>query len=521
MPELVTDLRLESATLWMKRLSVRGKNDRARELGYHLQAMADQIYESNPKRYALAYADYQLWHGQVIMYSYISSEALRVYQRGSDVIEQHYAIEAREVQRRQANLDEFAAWRLCLVLGRLYNNQGYTHWMYDGKFTLAVREFQRAINLFRDANLLEELANSSDNMGRVYVALGQEFRAIELIRSGLGLRHKMDLIYREALSNTSLALALSRFDRMSQAEQAADDALRKYRMAGVERGIGLGLLSRGEVYRLIADNWREAGLSDADAARYAERAETDLREALRIFTSQVKEPIREVQARNAMGCFYRTRLLLLEHSDKPTPQNTKDLVFNQGRINFQEAIKVAHANGYLLEELDSVQDLAVLYFRAKRYADAEARQAEMLQRIPGPYKLQPGNDRLSEVGEVERIDAFYRLMGQVEQLFGAIAFDHGLVPDSKVYPRARLTTGPDQVEAMLHYLLGVMYFNRFSKESFVHRQVYARIHKRFQECAPDTVHEIRDGVPRWIEQYGLPEGLVTDLLQDVFGLFDF
>jgi hypothetical protein len=521
MPQLVTDLRLESATLWMKRLSVRGKNDRARELGYHLQPMADQIYASNPERYALAYADYQLWHGQVIMYSSTGSEALSAYERGINVIEQHYAAEARDPQRRQTALDEFAAWRLCLVLGRLNNNVGYTHWMYDGKFTLAVHAFQRAINLFRDANLSEELANSSDNMGRVYVALGQEFRAIQLIRNGLNLRHKMDLVYREALSNTSLALALSRFDRMAQAEQAADDALMKYRMAGVERGIGLGLLSRGEVYRLIADNWREAGLSDVDAARYAERTETDLREALRIFTSLVKEPIREVQARNAMGCFYRTRLLLLEHSDKPTPQNAKDLVFNQGRINFQEAIKVAKANGYLLEELDSEQDLAVLYFRAKCYADAEDRQVEMLKKIPPSYKLQPGNDRLPEVLATERIDAFYRLMGQVEQLFGAIAFDHGFTPASKVYPRARLMAGPDQVEAMLHYLLGVMYFNRFSKESFVHRQVYARIHKRFQECTPDTVREIRSHVPRWIEQHGLPEGLVTDLLQDVFGLFDF
>ena len=55
----------------------------------------------------------------------------------------------------------------------------------------------------------------------------------------------------------------------------------------------------------------------------------------------------------------------------------------------------------------------------------------------------------------------------------------------------------------------------------MHRQVYARIHKRFQECAPDTVREIMTCVPRWIEQYDLPEGLVVDLLRDVFGLFDF
>lgn len=521
MPELFVDYWLDSATLWVKRLSIRGKNDLAAKLGQQLQRQVDDLFAAEVSRYTLAYADYLLWYGQAVMYSYRSAEAMELYERILRVLEDIYPREMRDSALREKNLGEFLAWRMSLILGRLYNNMGYTHWMYEGKFSRAVREFQRAINLFRDALIDEELANSSDNMGRVYINLGYEFRAIQLIRAGLSLRQKLGLVYREALSYNSLAIALSRFDHTQQALQAAEEALRKFRQAGVDRGIGLGLLTHGEVCRVIADGWREADLPIAEAERYAEQAETDLRDALRIFTGPVKEPIREVQARNAMACCYRTKLLILEHQDKPAAPAAKEMTFTQGRINFQQAIRAATDNHYLLDELDSLQDMAVLFFRANRYAEAETYLAEVARKVPEDYRLTP-HHLLAKIDESERVDAYYKLMGQVEMLTGAIAAEHGLTPDTSLYPRARTTPGKDPIEAMLHYLLGVLYFSYYSDETFVHRQVYARIHKRYQEISPDLVRSITlTHVPQWKEVYKLPTELVDNLLLDVFGQYEY
>lgn len=521
MPELFSDYRLDSVTLWVKRLSVRGKNDQAAKLGQQLQPRVEGLFAAKVSRYALAFAEYLLWYGQAIMYSYHSVEAMARYERALKVLEATYPREMRDSALRAANLGEFPAWRMTLILGRIYNNMGYTHWMYEGKFSRAVREFQRAINLFRDAVIEEELANSSDNMGRVYINLGYEFRAIQLIRAGLNLRQKLGLVYREALSYNSLAIALSRFDHTPQALQAAEEALRKYRQAGVDRGIGLGLLTHGEVCRVIADSWRETELPIAEAERYAEQAETDLRDALRIFTGPVKEPIREVQARNAMACCYRTKLLILEHLDKPPAPAAKEMTFTQGRINFQQAIRAAADNHYLLDELDSLQDMAVLFFRARRYSEAETYLAEVVRKVPEDYRLTPEH-LLEKIDDSERVDAYYKLMGQVEMLTGAIAAEHGLSADTKLYPRARTTPGKDPIEAMLHYLLGVMYFSYYSDETFVHRQVYARIHKRYQEISPDLVRSItQTHVPQWKAQYKLPGDLVDNLLLDVFGQYEY
>jgi tetratricopeptide (TPR) repeat protein len=517
MPDLPANFELDSATLWMRRLSIRGQNDRTCAVGDKLLELAERRYAEAPAKYALAYADFLLWYGQGVMYSYRSSVALERYQRALDTLTLHFKEELRD-GRERASLGEFGAWRLISIAGRLYNNIGYTLWVYDGKFSRAVREFQHAINLFQEADIPEEWANSSDNMGRVYASLGYEFRAIQLIKVGLEIRHDLGLLYREALSHNSLAVALAKFARFPQAVNSAELALNQFRRVGVERGIGLGLLTHGEVYRQMADTYRETDRGLEQAFKDIDLAESDLRDALRKF-SAVKEPIREVQTRNALACCYRTRLLLLKHSGPaPMPANVS-LVFSQGRILFQQAIRQAEAQGYLRNQLRAMQDLAVHFYRAEQYADAEKYLLEVWRQIPDQYKIRPGEE-LPKVPEADRVDAFYRLLGQVEQLLGAIAFANGFKPNSEVSPRARLTTGPDSVEAMLHYLLGVTYFSRYSDRSFVHRQAYGRIHARFKNCTPDNIREILEVyLPQWLDEYGLPKELVFDLLADVFGTY--
>ncbi|MGC8947202.1 MAG: hypothetical protein ACP5N6_13715 [Anaerolineae bacterium] len=512
-PEFFDDFRLDSAIHWVNRYTMRGKLDLARNIGERALAVAEEMYQADPGRYALPMAELLLWYGQAVMYGYEIPRAMEMYNRAIALIQETSSPVDQTIDR----LDPFERWRLCLVLGRAYNNLGYTRWMYLGQYRQAIHDFRQAVRFFRRADLEEELANSNDNMGRVQALLGQEFQSLQLIRNGMEIRRRLGLTYREALSANSLAQALLRFGQIEPALRAVEDALSRFRRAEVERGIGLGTLTRGMIYRNMADMWRELEIPLSEALRYTDLAETDLKEAHRIFSASVREPIREVQACNELACCYRARHWLLVY--KVASLAEQGMALSQGRTWFRRAIEAARRYGYFVEELDSLQDLAVLLTRAGEYDEAGRRLDEIRAKIPADYSICPGTG-LAEVPEAERVDAYYKLMGQVELLAGAIAFERGRLEAKRRGESGEIPTREAFLEAALSYLLSVYYFNTYSGEAFANRLTYARIYRRFQVCPPDLVQEItQEHLPKWIQEYCLPEELARGLFLDVFGLF--
>ena len=516
MPELFDDFHLDSATLWIKRYTIRGKTQQAEQIGARVLTWAERLFQDNPERYRLTFAEFLLWYAQTVMYGYEIDKALELYRRVLDLFSELYSDAALE--EMQTKLSDFERWRSSLVLGRTYNNLGYTHWMYIGQYHLALREFQKAIRLFRITDLGEELANTNDNMGRVHARLGGEFQATMLIKKGLEIRETLGLTYREALSHASLALVLIRFGRATQALKAIETALIHFRRTEVQRGIGLGLLTRGMIYRSMAEMRQEMSISNPEALHYTDLAESDLKDAVRLFSESVHEPIREVQARNEMACCYRVRYLLLLHSDAKEAEQEMALI--QGRMYFRQAIELSQEHEYPIEELDSMQDLAVLFTRAGQYADAKRYLDEIRRKIPDQYVAQPGSG-MAVITESERVDAYYKLLGQVELLEGAIVYEEGKqqardegLPGDQPTQKAWLDTAQ-------HYLLAVSYFNQYATEPFVRGLTFSRIYKRFEDCDPTLVREITQlHMPQWVEEYDLPDELVRSLFRDVFGLFD-
>jgi tetratricopeptide (TPR) repeat protein len=523
MPEIFDDFRLDSAILWMKRYMIRGKTEQAVHLGEQELAWVESLFQQRPVQYRLAFAEYLLWYGQAMMYGYEIDQALAYYQRVTDLLSVLYTDVS--IEEILTNLNDFERWRLTLVLGRTYNNRGYAHWMYKGQHHLALQEFQQAVRFFRITglditSLEEELANSDDNMGRDHAVLGNEFQAIQLIKKGLEIRKSLELMYRVALSTNSLALALTRFGRVEQALKTIETALIHFRRTEVSRGIGLGLLTRGMIYRNMAEMHEELGISVEEALRYTNLAETDLKDAVRYFSDLVNEPIREVQARNEMACCYRARYLFLHQSG--ATKNEQDMALIQGRAYFRQAIELAHKRNYNIEEMDSMQDLAVLLTRAGQYDDAERYLNLIRSKIPEQYVIQSGRG-LMEIPVAERVDAYYKLLGQVDLLEGAISYERGV---QQARDRIMSDEKPEQptreawLETARHYLFAVSYFNHYATEAFVRGITFARIYKRFESCDPALVHDITQKyMPRWVEEYQLSEELFGSLLRDVFGLF--
>ena len=519
MPELPDLYEIDSATLWIKRFTVRGKQDLAEKIGRTLLPQVRQACHDNPTLFRLTAADFLLWFGQALMYGPNVQEAVKIYEEAIDLLAA-VGVHAETEGGPAGELENLASWRTSLVLGRLHNNLGYTYWMNFGQYNRAILEFQLAIGLFRLRDLPEEHANSNDNLGRVYALQGRRFQAIQLIENGLEIRKELGLSYREALSANSLALALARFGEFDLALRAANDALAQFGRVGVKRGIGLGLLCRGMIYRSLAENWLDNSLPLDEGIKYADLAETDLREAWSIFVGAVSEPIRLAQALNELACCYRARYQLV--SLKGDAEAVRKATLAQGRIRFLQAIKQANESGFLIEELDSMQDLAVLFFRAKNFAEAQQYLDKTRQKIAATYPghiIQPGVEQIDLDASI-CVDVCYKLMGQVELLEGTIVYESGREKAQAINPAAKLPEKPDLLAAAEHFLLAVSYFNRYSGEDYARRLTYRRIYRRFKGCDPSLIEEILDVyLPNWVKRYDLPEELVRSYFLDVFGLF--
>lgn len=521
MPTVFNDFKIDSGTLWMRRTMLRGKTDLARKIGESILALVQESCRQDQDHCALGAADFYLWYGQVLMYGYDIGEAQACYRRaqelGSPLLEQlNKAADSGDLAK------DFKNWRVSMVMGRNANNWAYTYFTYRGRYSLALRELEDAIRLFRIGNIDEELANSSDNLGRVHALLGHELEAIEWILNGLELRSEREMIYREALTYTTMAQILPRFGRFEEAMRNVEEALVRFSRVNVARGQGLGFLGRGQVYRAIAEQGVERGEHGKDAIRYLDFAEKDLRDALFIFTSRVHEPIREIQVRNELGCCYRARHWILVNAEKRRAADI-DFAFNQSSQYLHKASDLAKEKGYRIDWLDSLQDQAVLFHRAKKNNEARALLENVRSEIADNHKIQLG-EGLPELDVEQRIDAYYKLMGQVELLQGGIIYQEAIdsVKSQNLTTKQILKLLPKQVllETTEHYLLAVAYFTRFSSEDYTHRQTYSRILRRFKHCSPELMREInRSYLPDLQTKYGLTDSLISSLKR-VFAMLE-
>jgi hypothetical protein len=241
-----------------------------------------------------------------------------------------------------------------------------------------------------------------------------------------------------------------------------------------------------------------------------------LQEAMKIFTSMVQEPFLQVQAYNEMACCYRAKYPLLIQTN--ASKHEMDFTLDQAVLYFERAINSAREQGYFVEELDSLQDLAVIYFRARNIIKASSILDEVEGKIfesAPQYRIVAGS-RLPKPSEKDT-DAFFKILGQVQMLRGAI---ERIKIDT---PVASLPGYTKQlwINVAQHYVFAIVYFNMFSGEKFVQSHIYARMHLRFKDCNAVLSREIVEQyIPRWIKEFRLPKEILSKSFEDVFGLFE-
>jgi tetratricopeptide (TPR) repeat protein len=503
-PDMLQQFTIDSAMLWVRRLSFRGLHERAIQIANSVD-WVKWIYEENPKLYRLAYADFQLWTGQALMYSGNAQKATELYQDNIKVLEDY---KLDDVKQNNEKLSELVLQRITHVKGRTLNNLGYTYWMYFGKYKPALTKLAQALEYFQAADLAEEEANTKDNMGRIRAQLWHEPAARLLIEDGLRIREEKQMVYRTALSRISLANMQHRFRYFPLAIESATKAMETFESLEGQRGIGLAHLTFAMIYRSMAESWQEQSINNETAIKYVQGAIDELNLAARIFKEIVQEKIRYVYALNEMGSCYRAMYMLSVHS-KASDERKRE-IFEEGVSYYSDAIRIARENNYFVEELDSKQDLAVLYTRAKKHKEAFEQLKQIRDFIPRDYQIQSGKG-LENFPEADVIDAYYKLMGQVEMLAAAIIFNKAQADDltpSKIAV----------VDAMEHYVLAVAYYFRYSGiSSNTYVMTTERIYKRLHDINRDIISEIKQThLPSWIKKYNIPTEWVTPLFIDIF-----
>jgi tetratricopeptide (TPR) repeat protein len=504
---LKQDFQMDSTLHWIKRYSIRGRHEKALEIA-RKASWVEKNFKADRERYFATYAELRLWLGQSTMYAGKPVEALTVYNQIIEDLGKGYTPEAVQQKKDNGKLSPEDFNRICQVAGRIFNNRGYLYWMYFGMYWAAQEELFKAIDYFNLVTQLEEKANAQDNIGRVFAILGFDFQAFEAIGQGLDLRLKAGSPYREALSRNSLAIAYAQFDNVPQALMEVNGALEIFERIEIERGKALALITRGLAHRKQAELWRELRLSVEDAMELVQKAEDDLLAALAIFQEIVQEPIRDVNIYNEIGCCYRTRVMLRK-PEKNSDEFQKAL--ERGKRYFKLATEMSKELGFFIEYLDNLQDRAVLYFRAGELEKTTQDLETIRNLIPLSHKIKQG-DGLATLEKTSRVDAHYKIMGQVELLAGGLVYDTAIQFQEK----------PDKdvvLEMLDHYVLAVAYFFVFSGKAFTNRQTNNRIYSRLKNCSREFLVELRDKhIPEIIKKYALPEETVSSQFDEVFSL---
>ena len=504
MPDLWDQFSIDSAMMWVRRLSFRAQHAEAIHVAEQAN-WAEEIFRKNPSKYCLSYSELKIWQAQSLMYLGRVKEAARIYQENLARLE-NYTLE--DLQAKKDEFSEFDLKRICFIKGRTLNNLGYTSWMYFGKYNAALTQLLQAIEYFKEAGLTEEEATSLDNIGRIHAVLWHQPAAHRKIREGLAKREGEGekARYRLALSLISLASIQHRFGNSQLALENVNKAYDIFNTMVVKRGLGLAHLTRAMINRSVAEAWRDNGLSLEQAVKNTESAIKDLASAIRIFRESVQETIRYVFALNEMGSCYRCLYMLRVAGNAGDEE--KLTILSDGVDYYNQAITNAHKYEYFADELDSRQDLAVLYARAHQYKRASSELDTTDNMISSAYKITPGSG-LDELPETDTVDVYYKLMGQIELLRGAMIFDQ---MDGQIAPME------DVLKATEHYALGVAYYYRFSGiSSNTYISAVDRIYRRLEQCDRSVNAAIKNVyLKEWIEKYKIPAEWVQPLFDEIF-----
>lgn len=517
-PTVAADLSLaevdrDSAVRWVKRYHARGQYQRALEVGrtlFHSQAptlcwdkVDDPIYKAG---LLVEWAMAAILNGQP------EPESLPKLEQALELLPDERTYDPRQAVHRSR------------IIGRAYTHIGYLH-RTRGRYDKALACYLRALPYFGKEALPVERAGTLTNLAYLQALLERVNPARDHINEALEIRRELGRDHPIALSQNTLGIIFTMQDRPDKGVRECRQALEICRRLGEWRGIGLTHIALGYSLRKLADQWKSGECNSTEAAAFLSEGVEHLEEAVRIFSVQTPEPLREWEACNELGSLFCDWGWLVRKGDQRPPairQREAFEIYRRSDQWQQRALALARKQNLSFQIADSLDDLAQVHNdlsvllremgdeagskAARDQGDAELK--EIHASIPDEFYLKPGR-RASTDPEESRIH--WRTLGKLALQRSTRLFEDlqaHVVPDSGREAALR--------EATREMLLAAIYFKYYQHNSYAYDYTPVRLARRLK--ALGVSFSWADKVLREFEAEYNQLDLVRETLSDYLGI---
>ena len=450
-------------------------------------------YDTSRPYFQVVAALVDVYYGQALIYT-------SRYEPAREILSQAIAkIGSVDID---GGLDDLTDWRRRLAIGRAHNNLGYIDRMKRRHYKRALQELQQALPYLREVDLLEEYANTLDNMGGVYTMLYNRNRAESLLHEALTIRRALRREARIALSLDSCSRFHLRFADPHTALLMAQQELDISTKLKPRRPAGLAHISLGRSLRRLGT--LATTYSSDECLRYLDQAIQHLTEAMHIFATDVDEPVRLIEIYNELGCAYRDRAALRRRDGAMAARPDPDV---RWAITYLENAIRAAQDTHRVMYVDSCHDLAQTCLRDGDLHNASLWLDRARAAIPDGYKLSRRQAAPDLAGQ-DYVEEWWCQMGKIELLCGHFALERPQPSFQQAY-----------AEAIAHYAFAMAQFRSYSDQVITSRRILPQIYSQVRHGRVDNVQYALDQVLPDVEHktgVALPE--LRELLEQALEL---
>ena len=382
-----------------------------------------------------------------------------IYQSGNENFNQaqkklNYAIQQIEKALKSPHKLAVSVWRLYAVLGFAYRVRGYL-FRVKGLMANATEDYRHAAALFRQTNLLIELATTLNDRGFAMAEQGYWADARSIVEDALDLRRHLGPRVPVALSLSTLARIDLQDGRYADAIKHAESALALFTALGDERRAGLAYTGLAEAQRRFSGE-----LTDPDEkVKFLHEAREYARRANSIF-EKVGEQYRQVEALIEEGCAARDWVKV--RIDNPSGRDDVERLIKESEDSLRKAAKLA-GTAVLYRKIDALVDLAWLGFYTRHNELLRTAEKEALESTPPEYLI----DKKTGKALIKSESAKSLIWPQIGKLFvlrGHSAFQEYYGQESSSTQKYRQEREKELEIATENYCLGLQYSSFYSQD---------------------------------------------------------
>ncbi len=318
---------------------------------------------------------------------------------------------------------DFVIWRGKAILAFALRVRGY---LRDnlGRLDEAIADYRRSVKLWREVNLLMELATTTKDLAFNLARIGRYPEAEDLARNALEIYQRLGAPGQVALSFSSLAMIYIEERHYQDARKMARRALNINQCIHFTRGLGLAYLALSEATRRYVAT--TPLLSDDEKIQHIQQAESFAREA-REHLEKANDRWYQIKALIEIGCVIRDKVKYCCPKPRPDDCDCDRHRVKKYRLESKGWLDIAAnsaAEDYPILQADALANLAWLGYYAHDEALIEEAEKKFKARFSEFFDAETSIPRLPQ--HHKSIDSeeksIWQFIGKLHVMKGALAF---------------------------------------------------------------------------------------------------